>query len=242
MLDPRIKPAFGTAVLDTTHPLSAGMVACWPMDEGSGGLLRDITGNRYDIVFLSTGYTWGHSARGTIINCAGSGTSRNLLLRSLTTGTTFTMAIRLRVISNPGSYGAIFTQSNNYGLFAKSGAVSWFYGGDHTNSSTISAGAAWYDILLSVNAGAGQWYVNGVPDGTAASVTTGTLDTVGSDVSSENFNGQIEYIRFWSRGVSATEAKWLYAEPYAMFREADEDGDGAAGTPMLLKQRRRLAA
>lgn len=43
------KPFRGTQ-LNKSHPLSKGLIGCWIMNEGSGGIIRDLSGNKYHAV------------------------------------------------------------------------------------------------------------------------------------------------------------------------------------------------
>jgi hypothetical protein len=90
----------------------------------------------------------------------------------------------------------------------------------YTEGTTdFSATAGWYHCVMTydknIDSGAIDIYVNGVKEGTSGTATTITTNTsaimIGSDGTTNYFNGQIDDVRIFNRKLTPSEIKWLYA-------------------------------
>jgi len=114
------------------------------------------------------------------------------------------------------------------------GTVHWYTSTNGSDAPQIGTSAittnTWTHLLCvndSADGSAGkQIYVNGVSaaSGGGVSIVTGipTLLGLGHTTSfagaAQNFDGQLDHVSIWDRGLSAAEARALYADPYAYLR------------------------
>lgn len=214
----RIKPSYPR--LNRSHPLAAGLVGCYPMCEGGGKTLQDLSGRNANGTFSGTTLpVWTAAVNGGGLYFNGS-SSVTLPLPPFT--------------GPPFSVNVLFRETAN--------STIWFYG---TNSSTISngyyltyngtngstgVGTTVLNAFNSVTAPAdtstiGQWkvcggvwasttlrtaYLNGVPgtSGTASAAPT-SLDTHALGIyppyAGSNANGTIAAVMVWNRALSDAE-------------------------------------
>lgn len=238
-----LKPAFPN--LRRSHPLAPSLAAAWEMYEGSDTTkFNDIVSGVYNATILNTTMlSWiGTDAGWGLDWPGGTGGGRAVSIPSLTTGTTFSLEARLRLrVVTAGQYGSLLTDTGgNAGFFRKGANVNYYFGGDHLNNTALTAGL-WYHVVLSVNAGAGQWYLNGVPDGTIASVTTQTLTTMFQDSGSEAFQGTLSFMRVWlNRALTQADAEAQNADQWELVRPKRTILKASAVVASLLWRRRRF--
>lgn len=242
MFDPRIKPERGTYAIDRDHPLAQGLSNCWQFDEGAGKIAQDLTGPS-DLPLAGSGMLWGPGGSGGSAIVASISTPPTAVSKiCAATGSTFTVHARFWIdpaLSN-GASSVILSDSGggDNGLlpFVTGGLVYVYYYWDDENSAIASdAGlpkGQWLDVVLSVNNGEGLIYTNGWLNGympgdprTINSYGSGPVISVvpsrffADSANAFPFAGSIDFLRIYrGKAMSPTEAKWIYAEPYAMFR------------------------
>jgi hypothetical protein len=221
----RQKPPLGSE-MDWGHPLESSLAAYWLCHEGAGRRVRDVTGKGRDGLLTGSAVSWGCGPGGSMGLRAvpTASTTEGMAVPPITTGTTFTLLVRLLISSYAETYGSVIVgPSSSIGLWARGGGVSkltYFYIGDHLTNSVLALDR-WYDAILSVRAGAGTWYLDGRPDGTMANVLSTNLTYVGNDNSSNSLHGSIAHLALWTgRALTADEARQVSAEPYALIRPA----------------------
>ncbi len=212
--------------LNKTHPLARGLVGCWIMNEGIGGIIFDISGN--NIYGSFSGATW--ETEGVYFN----GVSYYIELQE-TDVTKITgdisVAVKLRV-DDATDDGYIIAQrsggDNSWRLWTEDeGRIQWTIdtgAPTDVNITPVSNG----DILSIV----GTWdqsnmflYKNGVQAATIAK--SGAMSSLGYPITLGTkpngalhyFEGVIYYAYIWNRALSAQEASWFHRNPYAMFEQ-----------------------
>lgn len=232
-----VKPS--RPILDPTHPLSDGLVGAWVMGEGNGAAgtrLNDISfsGNHASLSNF-TGNPWGSSHHGGLaLYFDGSDDVCDTSMQvRIVSSFSFACWVRPR-IAPQGSFDRIaetdFGSAFFLGTSNAGNAYDWIVnansptgGLDSIIGGTITAGA--WDLLLGTfEGGVGRLYVDGVQVNSLAGITTPTTALknlrLGGYVAGGGFNwdGAIEFARYWHRCLTPTEAAWIYAEPYAGVR------------------------
>ena len=97
--------------------------------------------------------------------------------------------------------------------------LSMYYLGDHLSTTPLTL-SAWTHVCVSVNAGSGTFYVNGVADGTFTGATSFFPTNMGGDTANQNFRSSMDEVGFWLRPLSQAEVTVLYNTtglPYSSF-------------------------
>ena len=212
------KPQMWWPGIDREHPLARGLVGCWPLWEGGGLSIHDVTGHGHTGTCTGFGNPWAGSPYGHVIEHTsndefiGCGTGR------LTPASDFTASILFRVPSvavynrllsrhgTPGNYG--WSLKSNDGaqldIGASTDGAAWAY-------SPVGAIVAnrWHVATARFDIVAGRFnaYVDGVYGG---GINVATIN-----VSSEEFRigidpfgdteGQIAYVAYWGRALDVSE-------------------------------------
>lgn len=217
------KPPLG-ARIDPLHPLSAGLQGAWLFNEGGGNVFY----NPANPLFNATLTTGGATATtrvptpyGPGVSHTASASNNGATFTSLSAGTTFTFATWVNLTSVSSAYQNLLTNSSTSGIWTKSGKLDAFLNQDKLSTTAVSAGV-WVNWVFSCSAASGTFYLNGVADGTASSVTafspTGMLCDPGG---TEQFTGTMSHQYLWvGRALTAAEVQGLYVNPFAMFNTA----------------------
>lgn len=222
--DPRVKPPYGAAAVDWSHPLSAGLLACWLFNEGIGPA-QSIAGSPRSIVLQNAATTWGPTEADIgLVSVATAGTTQGgILSPTLTIAAGAAFSVRIRFTNRGSDDWCSLLTVGNRGMVLVAAHVYWFSGdADGINGSLTPALGVVHDSLFTrVAAGSTALYVDGTPDGT----NTGGggaygLDRIGNDQFSESFVGNHHTMQVWDRVLPADYALWLAAEPYAFLRPA----------------------
>ena len=218
----------------------------WPMQEGSGNKVFDLSGNGNNGTLISA-LTWVLGEYGPAINFpgsddyinVGSGASIDVSTNNFTiviygksvddTKGQAMLATRSSIANNPG-YNFWWEGQTGDGRLTLSlddavNALS-VSGTDHKLVTNVNAQ---YAVVVSRVAGLAQFYINGVVDSTAKdiSVVTGSLtagDTWIGDrpLGSREFFGVLDHAMLYMRILSASEIALLYREPFCMFKDPAE--------------------
>ena len=231
------KPPLGV-LANKGHLLSDGLVGCWLMNEGSGNIVQDLSGNGMN--GTKTGSpVWDAGKYGPVVNCAAESAGFNCGNNSILDFTTenFTVVMELTASASQTAWGSIL----NRGLYQKEG---WY----------ISTGAGTDEFRFVTNADAtnddetvvGNYLEAGVShiytvvregtqgrmyrDGVEASAyekqeAIATMDSSADDLfigrytvdGIYDFDGKIGFVYIYNRALSASEIQQLYREPFCMF-------------------------
>lgn len=226
--DPRVKPPYGGAEVDWTHPLASGLKSLLLADEGAGDLFD--RGTTPAIASRSSGATWEPSAVGTALTFDNT-TSAAVTVPNViaTLNGPFTQAVCCRLTDQAGSYTIIgkkdasrsrlillwtptlrvldenvaYILQPNYTAFDRWAWVFW----THTAASGV--------------AGTSTLYWDGAKQAetgyTFAFDTSATEHLIGSTTTLPLL-GEVAGTRIWNRALSASEVLWATVEPYAFLR------------------------
>jgi len=225
------KPPFGVR-LKTGHPLAKGLVGCWVMNEGDGGIVNDLSGN---------------GTIGTLVNApTWSGGNLNFVQASeqyidLGTDDIFKLqehTILMSVNKITGYDFPLFTRE-----YITSDGYEWHLGIDYANSGNISFAyydtgiRGWYTVNTNLTVGVDYdlglvWdkynskmkvYLDGVLFG-ENSTTNGEIKhavratkIAGRGYNTNTYGGAIGYTYVYNRVLTASEIASIRREPYSMF-------------------------
>jgi hypothetical protein len=219
------KPPVGPR-LNYADPLARGLAAAWLFNERGGTRIKNqaVLGyagsdaGRYDGTVAGSDLQWGSALDGPILR-PGSGT-QSMTFGTITSGTTFSIAFRMRRTTTGAAYQTLLTESSNQGLWLRSGGLfTYYFGGDHTLGPTLAVGTL-YDVVVSCNAGAMTMYVDGTPD----AATVASVPSIGwthslNDPGGDSFVGDLHHLQVWvGRALTWQDANALRADPYRAFR------------------------
>jgi hypothetical protein len=212
------------------HPLSKGLIGCWLMNEGSGGLVRDLSG------YVNSGTTYGQMVwRAGMFGSALDLDGASGYVGQPAGAIHDTLANDNRTISAwiyphtlPGyPYVYIVSQGKTGAFDYYARLASWYLQAGNTDGATtcyptIMTANKWYHIVVVFSAAGAIGYVNGgagtlVDRKTKASLSGNNLE-IGRSVSGVGyFDGLIDHVMIYKRALSASEVVWLYRAPFCMF-------------------------
>ena len=229
-------------MLNYAHPLSRGLVGWWPMNEGAGTRVADISGNgnhanTANVLQGSTsGWSGGFAGRSIMFDAvddtltAPHSTSISNALLS-TVGFSITGWMYFRTLANyaflgfkgtgggvPGPVQVYWEPSPGYWVFLIGGGGSHGGPGSAIGPHVVDR---WYHIAAVRNGATGYIYINGKVSGTPA----GGFGTPTDDgnaycmfARTPSFYspvGSMCHARLYNRALSAVEVAQLYADPLA---------------------------
>ena len=222
---------------DFQHPLMRGCVGWWPLTDGAGGILKDISGNGLDAT-LNGSVAWDSGELGSEVNLDGgyidSAVGTTGLGLTSTDKATISLWFKRRDVG-ASVLGNLFGNldagaaadiavlptkgefSGGYDFFdiTKNGTQRRFYSVPFTNFE--------YNNFVIVFDGInGSLYVDGVLHGTVStfpsgnfSSTYGNIEIGGSSLSSFDAKGDLQNVRVWNRSLSSSEILQLYTNPWS---------------------------
>jgi hypothetical protein len=229
-----IKPVLGVQ-LDRGHPLAGGLVGCWLFNEGGGNVVQNLAGFSR-ATFVGTP-TWGQGRYGQGLSFpGGSGSYVGVPFETLQNAGRITLAAWVKTASGAANTTIIdrdtesapnrifqFTLTNSS---ANLRIIPFYSGAPVTTmigSASVNDGK-WHHVAAVLDGVNARLYVDGVLDFTVAE--TRALDSAGtaglrigahSDGSAVNgFDGQIDEVLIWNRGLSYEEIQWLVVNPFDM--------------------------
>lgn len=226
-----IKPS--QPVLNLAHPLSRGLVGCWPLGDMVSGKTIDLTGLNTtiptNIAAVGSSHHGGQATKFNgstgYIDCGTSsvlgpqGAVSSVAWVNFTSLAAAYNGIVNRVQNTPALYHSLLVKSTGKLALYVTGTNAVNY--DGTGSNTLVTGT-WYQVGLTYDAIGGlRGYVNGQLDGTAAA--DGALQSgaatlsIGTDLNTAGryVPGSIDAVRVYNRALSQRDMAWLFAEPYA---------------------------
>lgn len=231
-----IKPMLGKQI-DWSHPLTNGLVGCWLMNEGSGDIIQDLSGNGNTGSFVAdTHFVPGKF--GPALNFDGTGDYVKCGLMPAVEGIgALTVSCWVKVPGTPASTQMIVSKRGEandrcFYLHVRS-STTVFFGvydsgdGESLAQKTNALVPGTWNHIVGVYDGANvRVYADTIPG--ADVVQTGVTDAstqelaIGADkgdVGGDNWLGQIDNVKIWNRALSASEVALDYREPFCMFKE-----------------------
>lgn len=178
--------------------LADSPLAYWPLNEQSGTTALDAAGSADGVV--SGTYTQGNAP------LVQEGTSYDMTTAKVdvaigASGTTWSAEVWITPDQLSG-YRALIHQSG-VGLYLTSSRLSMYFSSDHLSDTTLIVGTR-YHVVLSVNAGAGTWYLNGVADGSVSSVPAFNPTALAANTGgSEYYDGTLDQVAFYQSALTA---------------------------------------
>jgi len=233
----------GAPLVDWGHPLSKGLVAYWPCQEGAGTIIQDATGSSRNWGQFQGTFTWSKGRLGKVPSF--NGTNTVIVSQAFPT---------LGVIGDKMSISAWFnlTASTPFTSFFTSyagGATSYplaflvndyvatklsleaFDGSSnpHMESTNAINDGLWHHAVGTRDAGTFGLWIDGVSNGTAA-VANNNFSTTNQWIMGKygtNFyTGLADNFMIYHRVLQPSEIKQLYADPFCL----------------LVKPRRRISS
>ena len=218
------KPA--TIAFQSGNSIATGIIAAWPVSEGTGTTVRDISGNGLNLSF-SGSPTWGTGPNGTILvnpsSASGLSIADNTLLKPasgftlsalVNTGTGSTYGRLLRKQSSSGGY---------FGIAASGGTSLATTGTAYTLSSSLTAYSGSYHLYtftVNTTTNVMTLYVDGTAVTTASGSGSLVWDTATEYLmggpNNDGVVGNLDVAYQWNRALSATEVASLASNPYQL--------------------------
>jgi len=155
--------------------LADAPTAYWRFGEASGLSAADATGNGHTMTLPASHLTYGVAGAvndGTT-GFALDGSQAQATFTAFAIGTTCTIEFWIRPDSttSPSPYALLIGNGGGgVGLYYdKSTQKMLLYTGANERNGTVLTDGALYHVVISINAGNGTWYINGVADGTFSS-------------------------------------------------------------------------
>jgi len=196
-------------------PNNLGLVLYYPMDEGSGTMVGDASGNgRTGTLSATNQPTWSNGKLGKSLYFNGLTTGNQVTFSGINVTNTHTISMWIKISANCASYRNLFASNGGNGLYCLvdggGNRITYYYGGlDHFSNTNISLNQ-WHHIAVVNNGGSVTFYLDGAAGGTASGAIAYTATNTGNDLFAESFNGYIDDLRVYSRVFSAAEVLALY--------------------------------
>jgi len=220
-------------VLDHSHPLAQGLTALWPLDEGFGDAVRDVTGRAPRALLTATKPTWSATAVGPALRFAGVNGGvqvQTTLLASMDWRVPITCAALVKVSSTLGGLELIYDHrqsSSGWALGRDGQNITWTKLAVATMTATVASltnTTDWVFVAASQVSGtlirfygynltSGVVTTSDVADASAAVTGAANLNWIGTlDGTSNNFRGDIAFVAVWvGRALSNPELREFLA-------------------------------
>jgi hypothetical protein len=219
--------------------VAPNFISWWKFDEGSGSIAYDSVGDNDGTIY---GATWTTGQINGALSFDGS--NDYVALSSFTVNTNNgTISLWFKTSAdfsaNYGSYGYLISQNSQYvGYLAVDGNGTVPYGIDgETNSQSdyfvsihgLVPVGVWNHFVVSFYNKTAKTYLNGVLIQTLPVTNSSlTLNRIGG-ITSEFFNGKIDDVRIYDRGLTAEEVWQIYREGLGPKAFAPNPADGTTG-------------
>lgn len=230
------------ARLNRGNPILQGCTFLATMADGAGALVRDLSGNGYDLAFSAAGSpAWNPSGGGRLgpavghTAVGGTGALGAVTMASLITAAEATLAVWWKpnnasapAASAPTNGSGVISTSNrsigiSRGNVSSGGDKVWFFSGVSSASvATVSSDydAGWNFSVLVHSGGTLYGYQNGHLAGSTADATstglTGNLQVAASGTA-RCLIGNVDFAATWNRALSAAEIWSLYVQPARLY-------------------------
>ena len=228
---PYQKPMMGQQI-DWSNPLSKGLVGYWLMNEGTGNVVADLSGNGNTGTLVADTH-WVPGKFGPCLSLDGDGDWVNTKeqVTSIGVGKSFTVSMFVNTV-NAGATGTLLSSnsstSDRFSIEINSvgAAVAGLYNGaGYIQNVRSGAGSIvsnrLYHIVYTTDTVNAFMYVDAIASNTSQNPTTalnaGTR--IGARVSGLSpFNGTIDDVMIYNRALTPGEITELYINPFGMFR------------------------
>ena len=235
------KPLLGRQI-NWAHPLATGLVGCWVMNERTGGIIYDLSGNDQIGTLTSA---WSRIAEG-ISKPNTTNQTISCVTKEVMNINNLTVACRARPDTSLSSVAPICGRADS-GFGLDPGDSGWILLirqisstdrivlniGDGTGVSSdfsrdtgiitndkFHSFCAYKDSTGNTNIVFDGIELTSVATGLGdISIADRTFKIGNDDNGADPYAGDIEYIYVWNRPLSADEAKWIHREPYIMFQQ-----------------------
>ncbi len=195
-----------------------GLVGYWPLNEGTGTVAGDMSGNGKTGTL--TGGTWAIGKRGGALSF--NGTSDKVTGGNITVGTTMTISAWIKKNNSTGQKSFFSNRTGSGRVYlGLSGTQVFLYDSSATPSPIYSgSGSAqigqWQHIVATNDGSTTVFYVNGVQVTSTSQVRTASTGAFGigwdPSITTEYWDGLIDDVRVYSRVLSASEVLALYKQ------------------------------
>lgn len=226
------KPPSGTA-LDSGNASTSGLIAFWPMWEGSGSVLEDVVnaGAKFDL----TGHSWTTGRDGIepavyLASTGGEGVGSGYTSGFFDTTDTWTIMVWYKATSSTGAAARLFERGAN------SDWAVYFSDGAHVavqdsvqawsiTSTTATNDSAWHSMAATwrTSGANNELFIDGNSEGTpvgpAARTTPDGLNLFLNRYGGGGFRADATYLcaGIWNRALSGAEITTLSADPFTLF-------------------------
>ena len=203
----------------------------WLMNEGSGGITQDLSGNRRTGTFTSSSnVTWGSGLSGPVTIFDGTaGQAQIVTTHSAITGQDLSLVVRFRSANTQMSVIFGVGNSSFVMLSETTGKVRFKGTGWNLNILNSSSANTWITAVGTCKGGIeARGYINGLPglvplDVAITGITGGNFSYIGAQqASTSNTDGVIDYVLLYNRVLSVPEIVLLYQYPFWMFKDPAE--------------------
>lgn len=241
-------------LLDLAHPLSRGLVGCWPLGDSPNSINRDLSPFGRDM--LPVGTPASASPGSHHGGLALSTNAQGVYLETAFPQTPYpvTMTVWANLLVNASTAGYMFTLSNTIGASERLAIISGnnitIQGYDGTNERKLHTTGNGGDNIwrhyafVAVNSSTYLLYIDGVLQSLTADqsgnpvpsalnqANIGTLVYSGGNF--QPFGGLLEGARVYNRALTQDEISLLFAEPYAGLYAFPANLVGAAGASLSV--------
>ena len=239
---PPLKPTRGI-LLNKSHHLARGLVACWLMNEGSADKICDLSWNAShgtangdpQIVPGRFGHAIDFDGTNDWYDC---GNKSSLQLSAMTVLCWAYIESNSRALITKGTSRSSWI-SRDWDLFGNGTHLLFIVCSTSANIVQITEGGfpslnAWHQIVATwdgtTSTDSAKLYVDGVLFDAATATGTNNANRFNVYVGgyrpsgAYEFDGKIDHAILWNRALSAGEIAWLHREPFCMFERAITPG------------------
>lgn len=210
--------SFERATVNWEHPVNRGMVAWWLLNEWTGNVAYDVTGNGNNAVWTGTRNNLLYNPDGIYTSGGCYGTLTGTMSNS-----DITVACKC---TSSTSHGSVFggTGATPYKTFLfdvnETGSL-YVYIGDGSSYNSVyvsSAGITTTPTFAAVTRSASATpliYINGIKQsttGTATRTSTFTMELLPQGY--QAFDQKLYYLQIWNRALSDAEILYIYSNPW----------------------------
>ncbi len=241
------KPPCGVPI-DRAHPLSAGLMICLTLAEGSGSRVTDAAG--YTTFNAGGSRAWKSSPSGAVMRFAQGYLASERYLPSFPRGLTLSYLYKQNVAADTYIGNKLYYSLTGFGVVPRYGH---FYSGDGSNdpvagritlNSMAAATDVWTRYTWVADCSGPLVTAHGYRNGQWVQTKTSPVETgivagdysfkigVRADLAGYSMQGELSDLFLWNRRLSAADISFHHAHPFSMFE--------ASNSPMVAIARRRL--
>lgn len=222
--------------------VNIGLVARWPLDDGSGVTAADSVGTDAGTLVGEVSWTTGIANGALNFHGGGAATARvsipNEAAIDFTATQSFTLTAWVQAANTAGKYSEIISKSRGASPWYELGinpSNNWVFRGPFSSVEGTAVTPGWHHLaaVQDGTAGTRTLYADGVPVGTGAAQAangTGELVFAEADGVTENFSGVIDDVRIYNRALAAAEVATLAQTTWA---DSDIGSVGNAGSATI---------